>query len=1368
VTSGTRSGSRANGVAGHVQRTRGTLVRYGTAAVLACASVALVVALLPFASPATYTPLLGAVAISVWFGGLGPGLLAIGIGWTSALFLLPEPRYTFALSEGDDAARWTVSLMVALVITWVAWLLHRGGIRAASAAGEAERDRARLEQLQATASALSAAATPEEVAGTLVSCSVEALAADGAAVGMIDGESLSVREAVGISRRAEADTVPLAARTVLATAARESRICWTNDAEELERSYPDSARRLPGVGTLLAVPLTVGGRTVGALGVVYEKPAAATNDARTRARLLAELGSQALQRAMLFAEERDSRTRLEQILAIAPRVQAGTTPEEVTGDVCRSALETFDVDAAHVWTVREGGFEVVNREPPLAELPAGTVLPASTFRVLPRAVAELRPAFVRDVQATLTGLALKAAQAAGTQTTLRVPIVVAGTADRLLVLEWRRDLPEPTPGFVALVRRFADQAGLAIEHAERRRAEEVAVKRADDTRRLLGLTAALAAATTLDDVSAVILDQCERGFGAAAGVVGRVLEHTGEFELVRAEGFEDELVERWRRFPIRSDLPLGDAIGANEIVVVASREERDRRYPALAGELVSADRGSWMAVPLPFGGHAIGGIGLSFAAERRFTDADLDLMQALARQAGQAFERARLLEAEQLARTRAERIAARLAQLHALATTLSGALSPLEVATAAATQVAAVLDTSSVGVYMTDSSGALELLGGVGDFASERASASGDAVAHPALHDAVRNGAPIWLDGSESASDVRHRDVDAPLGVVPLFTEGRPLGVLVARTAPGRTVDDEQRRFVETVGRQVATPLDRARLLESERAARRRVERLQALTAALSGSLTEDEVARVFLEQAAGALEADASSIAMPDERGNRLEVMRWRGFEAGDDDSAITSTIPLDAPHPIADSFRRRRAISFATRAELEAAYPDLAGRSRYGLESVVVSPLVAADRILGVSVFAWRAPRRLSAEDVALVSTLASQCAQALDRARRYESERTIAETLQRSVLPELLPTVEGLELAARYLPGTSGLDVGGDWFDVIELESGRVGLVVGDVVGKGVQAAATMSQLRNALRAFAFERLKPSAAVTRLNRLLDTLPEAPFATLAFVTLDPRTGVCRYALAGHPPPLLRYPDGRISYLEGGRSLPLGIGGDVSYRQAALEVPPGSVLLLYTDGLIERRDRSLDEGLELLGELVAGGPALPDALVDHILAHAFREDERGDDVAVLAVRFEGVPAPELRLTLPAAPEALQTAREQLRAWLAHGGVGGDDAHDIVLATWEACANAVEHPEQPTASEFELEASRQGDSVRVTVRDAGRWRAPSEREERGLGLLLMRNLMQSVEVTPAPTGTVVYMERRLTAPRNGHATVDGDGSGAAE
>ena len=345
--------------------------------------------------------------------------------------------------------------------------------------------------------------------------------------------------------------VPLNSRMVLTSAAREGELRWANDRAELEGAYPDSIRRTPAAGTFLAAPLVVRGRTIGALGFLFAEPGLATPARRSLARLVAELGSQALERAMFLAEERESRARLEQIVAIAPRVQAGLSPEDAVVDVCRSARETFGADAAHVWEIRTDGFEVVHREPAHEGLPAGTVLPNSDFRVLPRAVAERRHAFVRDVPSTLEGVAYDAAVAAGTQTTLRAPIVVAGEPNRLLVLEWLRDLPEADPGFVALVRRFADQAGLALEHAERQEAQEEAVRRAEETRRLLRSTGALAGAATLDEVSNVILDRCREDLGAAAGVVGRVLQHTDEFQLLRTFGFEEGLMERWQRFRSR-------------------------------------------------------------------------------------------------------------------------------------------------------------------------------------------------------------------------------------------------------------------------------------------------------------------------------------------------------------------------------------------------------------------------------------------------------------------------------------------------------------------------------------------------------------------------------------------------------------------------------------------------------------------------------------------------------------------------------------------------------------------------------------------------------------------------------------------------
>src|SRR6185312_10815144 len=197
-------------------------------------------------------------------------------------------------------------------------------------------------------------------------------------------------------------------------------------------------------------------------------------------------------------------------------------------------------------------------------------------------------------------------------------------------------------------------------------------------------------------------------------------------------------------------------------------------------------------------------------------------------------------------------------------------------------------------------------------------------------------------------------------------------------------------------------------------------------------------------------------------------------------------------------------------------------------GLVSAALFPLGASRRVHGVLLLGWRTAQALAPDD----------------RAIRYESERTIAETLQQSVLPQALPEVDGVTFAARYLPGEAGVDVGGDWYDAFALADGSIALVVGDVVGKGVQAAATMGQLRNSLRAFASEHNDPGKVVRRLSRMVDALPEAPFATLAYLVLDATRRRCRYVVAGHPPPLLVTPSGTAAYLEEGRSLPLGVDG--------------------------------------------------------------------------------------------------------------------------------------------------------------------------------------------------------------------------------
>ena len=237
----------------------------------------------------------------------------------------------------------------------------------------------------------------------------------------------------------------------------------------------------------------------------------------------------------------------------------------------------------------------------------------------------------------------------------------------------------------------------------------------------------------------------------------------------------------------------------------------------------------------------------------------------------------------------------------------------------------------------------------------------------------------------------------------------------------------------------------------------------------------------------------------------------------------------------------------------------------------------------------------------------------------------ERRIAQTLQRSMVTTQLPELDGVELAVRYLPGSRETEVGGDWYDVIPLPGGRVGVVIGDVVGRGIEAAVTMSQLRTALRAYAIERLEPAEVVRKLHRMADHLDEGLSTTLVYLDLDPATGELRYVSAGHLPVLHVPADGTSSYLEGARSTPLGTlpdGGEIPQARRMLD--PGDCLFLYTDGLVERRDDGIINRLEQLRKAVAGAPADLDASLEHVTAAMAGDVVRFDDIAMLRLRYTG------------------------------------------------------------------------------------------------------------------------------------------------
>ena len=364
-----------------------------------------------------------------------------------------------------------------------------------------------------------------------------------------------------------------------------------------------------------------------------------------------------------------------------------------------------------------------------------------------------------------------------------------------------------------------------------------------------------------------------------------------------------------------------------------------------------------------------------------------------------------------------------------------------------------------------------------------------------------------------------------------------------------------------------------------------------------------------------------------------------------------------------------------------------------------------------------------------------------------RRAEREHRIAETLQRSLLPDRLPEVPGMALGARYVPAGADLAVGGDWYDVVELPTGHVGLAIGDVAGHGPRAASTMGQLRMALRAYALEESSPTEVVGRLDRLVGRLLGAEIVTLVYLVLDLDTWTIRYANAGHPPPLVVGPACQTSFLEDGLGSPLGCADPGPLAEGELLLGPESTLVLFTDGLVERRGASIDEGLERLAGLAADCHQGIEGFCDRLLG-SLAEGDPADDVALLAVRPVPLTGRPL-LRLPAEPRVLAPLRLTLRRWLRESDADPQIANDILLACGEVCTNVIQHAYGAKEGPLEISLDVCDGTAEVTVRDRGCWR-PSSGTQGGHGLPLIQELMESVDLTGGPDGTVVRMRRRVS------------------
>ncbi|MFI1868011.1 SpoIIE family protein phosphatase [Streptomyces jumonjinensis] len=385
-----------------------------------------------------------------------------------------------------------------------------------------------------------------------------------------------------------------------------------------------------------------------------------------------------------------------------------------------------------------------------------------------------------------------------------------------------------------------------------------------------------------------------------------------------------------------------------------------------------------------------------------------------------------------------------------------------------------------------------------------------------------------------------------------------------------------------------------------------------ALAIALTEAVTARQVSAVVTEELLPAFGGGQLAIYLLHER--HLFLAWETGFPQGFLDRF--DGVALDARLPGVETLTSGRPLFFESMGHLAAAYPGIPLDAHVGARAFL--PLIASGRPVGSCILGFDQPRRFTAEERAVLTALAGLIAQALERAQRYDTEAALARGLQDALLPHRLPVLRNAETVGRYLPGTQGMDVGGDWYDVVQTGE-SLALVIGDVQGHGVAAAATMGQLRSAVRAFALSGHDPQEVMSGTNRLLIDLDPGQFASCCYIVVDPATGRTQAVRAGHPQPLLRHPDGETEVLDLAGGVVLGVDPAAGYPVTALDLESGAVLALYTDGLVEQPGSDIDVGVERLRAALAECGASPlRVTADRLIREAGQAADRPDDIALL------------------------------------------------------------------------------------------------------------------------------------------------------
>lgn len=526
------------------------------------------------------------------------------------------------------------------------------------------------------------------------------------------------------------------------------------------------------------------------------------------------------------------------------------------------------------------------------------------------------------------------------------------------------------------------------------------------------------------------------------------------------------------------------------------------------------------------------------------------------------------------------------------------------------------------------------------------------------------------------------------------------------------------------------------------------VARIQRLAAALATAGTVRDVSQAVVAALRKPLQADR--IALAELENDRLIVtvldppepeswpelwrLEWR---------TEWPDAPVRAMPTLAAALSEGRAQIWPAGTALEPALAEV------GPGGLAVLPLPAAGRMAGACLIGWDTPHDFGPDERALLTASAGLAGQALMRAHAFDAEHELVGMLQRQLLPRRLPKLPGAVAVARYLPSTAGLELGGDWYDVIPLPDNHVALVIGDVQGHSAGAATLMGQMRTALRAYAVEGHPPDVVVSRANRLLMDLETDLFATCAYVDVDMEEGTAWCVRAGHLPPVLRHPDGstEIAEVEGGP--PLGVVLQADFPMSPLRLQPGTLIALTTDGLVESADSDLDEGMERFAhELSVSDPAHLGLVADALLGNA----RRSDDVALLLLRYDGMATrPERESwTVWRVPQAVGHARRFTRRTMRTWGVPEDAMDAVLLIVSELVTNALVH----TDGRVRLDLTLVNHRLRIAVADSSPrtpvratsigWEATG-----GRGILLVEAMSAAWGTVPVSGGKQVWSEITL-------------------